>query len=128
MSDVATRRRRGMQLQRDLAGADAEMRLTVLSSFNLDLLPPFMVEALDRRGVRASVQTGDFGQIAAQALNPASALYAGDPTDVLVVPAVEDILAALYADPANVARARRAGGRPPGRARGFDHGGAGPAT
>ena len=96
MSEAADRRMRGIQLQRERGEADPDLRITVLSSFNADLIPPYLVEALDRAGIAAQVETGDFGQIAAQALNPASSLYTDEPGDVLVIPAAEDVLAALY--------------------------------
>ena len=109
--DVADRRRRGIELQRGHGASPPGSRLTVLSSFNLDLIPPFLAEALDRRGLAAQVVTGDFGQIAAGA-NPASSCTQGDPGDVLMVPAVEDPLVGPYDGdaPPDVARAGR---RPP---------------
>lgn len=96
--DVAERRQRGLALQRERAdsGETGLRRLMILSSFNTDLMPPFMVEAMARAGIAVDVKNGDFGQIAAQILNPQSELYAEDPGDVLMVPAPEDLLAPLY--------------------------------
>lgn len=88
--EIAARRRRGQDLLRTL---DADARaLHVLASFNLDLLPPFLAEALDRRAIATRPVTAPFGQIAQPILDPASDL-AGD---LLVVPAVEDQLAGLF--------------------------------
>jgi HAD superfamily phosphatase (TIGR01681 family) len=69
----------------------------VLSSFNLDLLPPLLAEALERAGVDAEVQASPFGQIGQQALDPSSELYASAPQAVVIVPAVEDMLAPVFA-------------------------------
>lgn len=97
-AEVAARRRRGQELARAFATGDADpdVRLTVLGSFNLDLLPPFLVEALDRRSLAADVTCGAFGQIAEQVLDPSSELATGDARDLVIVPAAEDLLAALY--------------------------------
>jgi FkbH-like protein len=86
--EIAARRRRGRTLLQEAGEGGAP--LTVVGSFNLDLLPPFLAEALDRRGLRISVTAGEFGQVAQQLLAPGEG-------DVLVVPAAEDLLAALYA-------------------------------
>ena len=84
----------------------------MLSTFNLDLLPPFLAEALDRYGVGARPWLAGFGQLAAEIANPGSELYARAPGDVLLVPAPEDLLAPLYtgngggADPRELAAER----------------------
>jgi FkbH-like protein len=95
--EISARRRRGAELQRRGAEPQTRRRMAVLSSFNLDLLPPFLVESLDRFGLDFEVTTGDFGQIAAQALDPGSDLFSSRPDAVLVAPAVEDLLAPLFA-------------------------------
>jgi FkbH-like protein len=97
-AQLAQRRRRGQELMA-AEREDGRTRFAVLSSFNVDLLPPFLIEALDRSGVDADVEVGDFGQIAHQVLNPSSSLYRQEPDQVLLVPAVEDALAPLYARP-----------------------------
>src|SRR6185437_8987834 len=66
-------------------------------TFNLDLFPPFLVEALDANGIGAKVRTGPFGQLGAQILAPGSELYRDAPDEVLLVPAAEDWLESLYA-------------------------------
>jgi FkbH-like protein len=93
--ELSARRRRGADLLRTAKPAAGE--LAVLSTFNLDLLPPFLAEALDRYGVGARLWLAGFGQLAAEIANPASELYARAPRDVLLVPAPEDLLAPLYA-------------------------------
>ena len=94
LPDVPARRRRGMEVQRELADGSrpAAVRLLVLSSFNLDLLPPFVAEALDRRALAADVACGPFGQIAQELLG------GDDDRDLLVVPAAEDLFDAAAPD------------------------------
>ena len=93
--ELSARRRRGAELLR--AAEPPAGELAVLSTFNLDLLPPFLAEALDRHGVGARLWLAGFGQLAAEIANPGSELYARAPGDVLLVPAPEDLLAPLYA-------------------------------
>jgi len=93
--DLSARRRRGAELLR--AAEPPAGELAVLSTFNLDLLPPFLAEALDRHGVGARLWLAGFGQLAAEIANPGSELYARVPDDVLLVPGPEDLLAQLYA-------------------------------
>jgi hypothetical protein len=104
--ELSARRRRGAELLR--AAEPPAGELAVLSTFNLDLLPPFLAEALDRHGVGARPWLAGFGQLAAEIANPGSELYARAPGDVLLVPAPEDLLAPLYtgdggADPRELA-------------------------
>lgn len=94
---VAARRRTGSRLLRERAQEAARMR--VLATFNLDLLPPFLAEALARAGVPADVATGAFDRIESEILNPSSELYADPPDEVLLVPAPEDLLEPLYSSP-----------------------------
>ena len=93
--EAADRRRAGLELAR--RERDAADRVEVLATFNVDLLPPFLIEAFDRFGVAADVHTGPFGQLSQPILDPSSALYAADPARVIVIPAVEDLLAPLFA-------------------------------
>ncbi len=90
-AEVAARRRRGLELMRAADGQPAAA-VTVLGSFNLDLLPPYLVEALDRRGLPATVACGPFGQIAQSILDPDSDVYRTPPSDLVVVPAPDDLL------------------------------------
>jgi FkbH-like protein len=94
LEELSARRRRGAELLRVDEPPAGE--LAVLSTFNLDLLPPFLAEALDRHGVGAGLWLAGFGQLAAEIANPGSELYARAPGDVLLVPAPEDLLAPLY--------------------------------
>jgi FkbH-like protein len=91
--ELSARRRRGAELLRAEPPAG---ELAVLATFNLDLLPPFLAEALDRHGVGARLWLAGFGQLAAEIANPGSELYTRAPGDVLLVPAPEDLLAPLY--------------------------------
>jgi FkbH-like protein len=93
--ELSARRRRGGDLLR--AAEPPAGELAVLSTFNLDLLPPFLAEALDRHGVGTRLWLAGFGQLAAEIAHPGSELYARAPGDVLLVPAPEDLLAPLYA-------------------------------
>ena len=95
---ASERRVRGRQLQREASSSSGPLRhCLVLGSFNLELIAPLLVEALDRAGVAARVGSGPFGQISEQALNPRSQLYAAAPDDVVLVPGAEDLLAAVFA-------------------------------
>jgi FkbH-like protein len=108
-AELSARRRHGAELLR--AAEPPADELAVLSTFNLDLLPPFLAEALDRHGVGARLWLAGFGQLAAEIANPDSELYRRAPGDVLLVPAPEDLLAPLYvgdrgADPLELATER----------------------
>ena len=97
--EAAARRTAGVELARAL---DPEAgRLRVLSTFNLDLLPPYVVEALHRAGLAAQVSVGPFGQLHQEVLNPSSSLYADEPSEVLLVPAAEDLLEPLFSLPSS---------------------------
>ena len=93
-AELSARRRRGGELLRSADPPAGD--LAVLSTFNLDLLPPFLAEALDRHGVARRLWLAGFDQLAPAIANPASELYARAPGDVLLVPAPEDLLAPLY--------------------------------
>ncbi len=98
--ELAARRSRGLRLQQEgNLGELPESRWTVLASFNADPLAPLLCEALERTGVYARIALGPFGQIPEQILNPASELYASRPDELLLVPAVEDLLAPLFERP-----------------------------
>jgi len=72
--------------------------MTVLSSFNVDLLPPFVAEALERAGLRPpSISVGAFGQLAQELLPAGSRLYRETPGALVLVLAVEDLLEPLFA-------------------------------
>src|SRR5919198_6273441 len=66
-----------------------ELRVSVASTFNLDLWPPFLVEALERAGLYAHVSLAPFGQLVQELLNPSTEADA-----VVVVPAADDLLGA----------------------------------
>jgi FkbH-like protein len=95
--EIAARRRRGIELLERPPTSDS-MRTAVLSSFNVDLLPPFLAEALERaKQPPATVSVGAFGQIAQQLLPPDSSLYRDAPDALVLVLAVEDLLEPLFA-------------------------------
>ena len=72
--------------------------MSVLSTFNVELLPPFLADALERSNQPpATVSLGAFGQLAQELLPPSSTLYRDAPEVLTVVLAVEDLLAPLYA-------------------------------
>jgi FkbH-like protein len=93
------RRRRGIELMKTAPDDETPIKLAILSTFNLDVIPPFLVEALDRQGLRANVWLGDFGQIAQSILDTKSALYKAKPDGVIIIPATEDLFGSLYDDP-----------------------------
>src|SRR5256714_15496216 len=64
-----------------------ELRVAVAGTFNLDLWPPFLVEALERAGLYAHVALAPFGQLAQELLEPSSEADA-----VVLVPAADDLL------------------------------------
>jgi FkbH-like protein len=95
--DISERRRRGATLL-DRAPQGDTARVAVLGTFNVDLLPPFLAEALERSGrPPATVSVGPFGQIAQQLLPPDSTLYREAPQTLVLVLAVEDLLQPLFA-------------------------------
>jgi FkbH-like protein len=93
------RRRRGIELMKSTPDDKMSVNLGVLSTFNLDVIPPFLVEAMDRQGLRANVWLGDFGQIAQSVLDPGSTLYSEKPDGVVLILATEDLFGPLYDDP-----------------------------
>ena len=78
-----------------------KLRTDILGTFNVSMLEPLLVEALDRIGIPAHAKSGPFGQLEEEILNDASALYAAAPDAVVLVLSVEDLLAPLYARPAS---------------------------
>lgn len=101
-SGVFERRRRGLELMKR-HGGESSIRLNVLSTFNVDPIPPFLVEAMDRRGLQSTVQLGEFGQISQSLLNPDSDLYRSKPDGIILLLANEDLFAPLYDDPRRLA-------------------------
>jgi FkbH-like protein len=93
------RRRRGLELLDQDSNDKSPLRLSLLSTFNVDAITPFLVEALDRQRLRGIIHLGDFGQIAQSILDPESALYREKPDGVIIIPAIEDLFAPLYDDP-----------------------------
>jgi FkbH-like protein len=96
-TEAARRRDRGLSLAEVDATGVQSLRVFVLGTFNLDLFPPFLVEALDRAGIHSHVELAPFGQLAQELANPESAFYTAAPDAVLIVPATEDLFASLYA-------------------------------
>ena len=75
------------------------LRVAVLSTFNVELMTPFLMEALERIGYYGTCYLGAFGQVAQEIINPQSGLYEAVPEAVVIVPAVEDVLAPLFTRP-----------------------------
>ena len=108
-TEAARRRVRGVALQREgnareLPRAD----FVVLSTFNLDFFPPLLSDALDSVGLYGEVRLGGFGQIAQAAMDPSSALYSSQARNIIMVPAVQDVLAPLFSRPSELTAAERA--------------------
>ncbi len=94
--EVAARRRRGVELLGRLTDRQATST-RVLSTFNVDLLPPLLAESLERAGLApTAVSAGPFGQLAQELLLPDSRLYRDAPEAVALVLAVEDLLEPLF--------------------------------
>jgi FkbH-like protein len=101
-TEASERRERGLAAAAgDNDAGLPELAVFVLGTFNLDLLPPFLVEALERVGLFPRVTLGPFGQLTQEIANPESALYRASPAAVLLVPAAEDLLEAFYAGAAD---------------------------
>ncbi len=98
--DVIRRRNLGLALlnQLDAVQSDAA-RYAVLSTFNVDLIKPLLCEALDRAGLAARVHLAPFGQLVGQILDQRAEIYRQRCDAVVVIPAVEDLLAPLYERP-----------------------------
>src|SRR5438128_1954902 len=89
-SEAARRRERGATALAEGNRDDLpELRVSVVGTFNLDLWPPFLVEALERAGLYAHVLLAPFGQLPQELLNPSAEAEA-----VVVVPAADDLLGA----------------------------------
>jgi FkbH-like protein len=87
-SEAARRRDRGAAaLAEGNRDGLPELRVVVVGTFNLDLWPPFLVEALERAGLYAHVSLAPFGQLAQELLEPS-----GPADAVVVVPAADDPL------------------------------------
>ena len=99
--DAMHRRKRGHTLQREGNSRGLpDARCAVLSTFNMDFFPPLLTFSLEQVGLHADVHLGGFGQIAQAVMNPTSGLYAAEPRNVILVPAVEDLLAPFFDRPA----------------------------
>ena len=60
----ARRRQQGLRLMKDPNLRNLpDLSLALLSTFNVDLLPPFMVEALERAGLSPNVYLSEFSQL-----------------------------------------------------------------
>jgi FkbH-like protein len=98
--DVFQRRSRGLALQREGNSRGLpSVGVVVLSSFTADLVSPLLAEALERAGLYGDIKLGDFGQIEQAILDPDSVLYRARPDIVVLIPAIEDLLAPVFARP-----------------------------
>jgi FkbH-like protein len=96
-AEVGARRSAGMALLR--ADRPEATGLRILATFNTDLLPPFLADACARHGLAVAPTVAPFGQLAQEILDDGSGLYAEPPADVLLVPAIEDLLEPLFSQP-----------------------------
>ncbi len=105
--EVSQRREKGMSLQREGCSRRGG-RLGLLSSFNVELGQPFLIEALDRAGIGGDVYLGKFGQVAQEVLDSESGLYQANPDSIVLIPAAEDLLAPLFAGPGRFSSEKQA--------------------
>lgn len=62
--EISRRRERGMVLQRaGNIGNLPQSDFAVLSTFNVDLIQPYLMDALERVGLYSQVHLGRFGQV-----------------------------------------------------------------
>ena len=80
-------------------GTTEALRVALLCSFNLDLLPRYLQPALARRGLKGELYLSGYGQWEAEALDKASPLYAFAPHMVFLFPEAQDLLAVLLTEP-----------------------------
>ena len=99
-SDLLERKRRAQELigQGNSRGLPI-IKIRILSTFNVDLLPPLLAESLERIGVWGEIRVGPFGQVAQQILVDTSELYSQEPDLIVIIPAVEDLLMPLFQRP-----------------------------
>ncbi|MDQ3363867.1 MAG: HAD-IIIC family phosphatase [Myxococcota bacterium] len=84
---------------RQLAAAPPDhltaVRVAVLASYTFDLVTPYLVVEGARRGLDVRTTLAPYGQLEQQVLDPASSLYAGDPTLIIVATRIEELAPAL---------------------------------
>jgi FkbH-like protein len=85
---------RRLAAARDRAALEA-VPVAVLSTFTFDLVVPYLVVEGARRGFALDARVAPFAQLELQALDGASALYAGAPRVIVIATRVEDIAAEL---------------------------------
>jgi FkbH-like protein len=76
-----------------------ELRVALLSSCTSELLQRPLLTALEARSLRASVWTGGFGQYRQEVIVPGSALYAQNPSVILLYVDGADVFQELIANP-----------------------------
>jgi FkbH-like protein len=70
---------------------DAQLRVTILSSFTANPLVPYLGLELEELGLPAEVTVAPYGQIAQECLDPSSETRAGAPDVAVVWPRLEDV-------------------------------------
>lgn len=80
---------------RRLAAADRRglvpARVSALATFTFDLIVPYLVVEGARRGLAIDASVAPFGQLEQQILDPSSALYASEPTAVVIATQLADL-------------------------------------
>ena len=102
LKEVMRRRDRGIAIAS--SGNPQHLReasYLLLSTFNVTMMQPLLVEELDRIGFHASVTLGPHGQLEQEILSPDAALHRNQYDGVVLVLSLEDLLAPLYARPAS---------------------------
>lgn len=75
------------------------MRVAILASANLDLLPPHLNEALNSLGLSAEVHVSPFGQYRQEVLHEDSSLWSFGPTHIFLALDFEDLFSKLVRSP-----------------------------
>src|SRR3954469_3099284 len=83
------------QSKKDAGGKSQPLRVTVLCSFNLDLIRKALTEALRRVDIDAELYLSGYGLWEAESLNSESALYAFRPQVVILFADAADLIPPL---------------------------------
>jgi FkbH-like protein len=101
--ELMRRKQKGEALLASAGEQAGSSKIAVLSSFNLDTLPSYLAEALERKAIKSRAWVSPFGQIPQTILAPDSELYDYAPDIIFLFPAVEDLLGQIFDRPGRLA-------------------------